>query len=715
MTSQWGRKESVVWPPHSPIYTYGALFMAFVLSACFVYLRFNYGQTPLQQFYTPIYAKTAAGATFDKKDKYQLLYVGDGTKPGQLASESDVQAGTTPAPGGKHIPLALSAAAAARGLRALYRGPEQQYLDKPLHEYLKSTVFQDDRLRDIYGWPLLFGFLSLLVQLPFSIAKDIKRRKQMKYGRVLKGPVMLTPKEFNDAVQGDGIGFKTDEAKAMMRIPLAAEAQHFEIIGDTGSGKTTLILQMLRQIQARGESAIIYDPACEYIQRFYDADRGDIVLNPLDARCPYWGPSEELRRKAEAKAIAASLYQPTSDKKGEFFTETPQKIFAHLLTFGPTPQELVQWMSDPAEIDKRVADTELASILSKGAQQQRGGVLASLGLIADSLRMLPTKTQAETTWSATEWSEKRKGWIFITSKAAEREALRPLHSLWIDLLVLRLLNTPRAEQRAVWFVLDELASLQRLPQLHTAITENRKSKNPLVLGFQGKAQLEVIYGHMAEVMLSQPATKIFLKTTEPKAAEWVSKAIGQVEIERMKETHYDGTRAGKNFSLDRQTEPLVMDSEISGLADKHAFLKLGNNVARFSFVYSNMPIIAEDFVPRAIEDDELSFDPQTLTPLRKKRPAAKVRPDKAVSGSGPAKDLEADIEAEVVVPDAAPVKPIIVATVPVAAEIITPDVPTVARAVQAETTLAIVVVAPNVVPVGPVIQPKLPVVGSRLL
>jgi len=38
-------------------------------------------------------------------------------------------------------------------------------------------------------------------------------------------------------VQGDGIGFKTDEAKAMMRIPLAAEAQHFEIIGDTGTGK----------------------------------------------------------------------------------------------------------------------------------------------------------------------------------------------------------------------------------------------------------------------------------------------------------------------------------------------------------------------------------------------------------------------------------------------------------------------------------------------
>jgi hypothetical protein len=226
--------------------------------------------------------------------------------------------------------------------------------------------------------------------------------------------------------------------------------------------------------------------------------------------------------------------------------------------------------------------------------------------------MLPKKEHAQRSWSATEWAKERQGWIFITSQPSEREALRPLNSLWIDLLVLRLLNAPTENQRPVWFVLDELASLQRLPQLHTAITENRKSKNPLVLGFQGKAQLEVIYGHIAEVMLSQPATKIFLKTTEPKAAEWVSAAIGKVEIERMRETHFDGSRSGKNFSLDRQAEPLVMDSEISGLDPMHAFLKLGNYVARFSFSYSDLPKTQPAFEPRLLEDDELSFDPKTL-------------------------------------------------------------------------------------------------------
>jgi hypothetical protein len=69
-----------------------------------------------------------------------------------------VKAGTTPAPGGKQIPLALSSAAAGQGLRALYRGPQQVYLDATLHEYLKKSVFDGDQLRDIYEIPFLFGF-----------------------------------------------------------------------------------------------------------------------------------------------------------------------------------------------------------------------------------------------------------------------------------------------------------------------------------------------------------------------------------------------------------------------------------------------------------------------------------------------------------------------------------------------------------------------------
>ena len=611
-TTQWGRKETIIRPPHAPVYSFGAAFVGLVLTCLFIGLYIGFLMTPMQRWYLPLYIRTGVVGLVRKVDTYQLLSVADTHLHTRPAIEADVQEGSTPQLNRRPLPVALSDSARASGLVYLYVGPKITYRNGPLHAYLQRFVYNDQGIFSTLRWPLLAGLAAFLGSLVFAARKDVERLKEMKYGRLLKGPMLVSPEGFNRAFKGNGVGFNTLESKRLMRIPQSAEGQHIELMGDTGAGKTRLIMQLLLQIRDRGHSAIVYDPACEFIQRFYDKNRGDIILNPLDARCPYWGPSEELRRRAEAKAIAASLYQPTTDKKGEFFTETPQKIFAHLLTFGPTPQELVEWMANPDEIDRRVQNTEMAMMIAKGAQQQRNGVLASLGLIADSLRMLPKKDNARHFWSATDWAETRKGWIFITSKPSEREALRPLHSLWIDLLVLRLLNEPKESQHPVWFVLDELASLQRLPQLHTAITENRKSKNPLILGFQGKAQLEVIYGHMAEVMLSQPATKIFLKTTEPKAAEWVSNAIGKVEIERLRETHSTGLRAGNNFSVERQVEPLVLDSEISGLPDKHAFLKLGNHVARFSFAYSDIPATQPAFVPRPLEDDDLAFDPKTL-------------------------------------------------------------------------------------------------------
>jgi type IV secretory pathway TraG/TraD family ATPase VirD4 len=609
----WGRKETIIWPQHRPIYTYGAIFIAVFLTAVFLYGRLRFIGTPLQRFYMPVYVRTSVFGSFSRthRSQYRMLFLaGRGVKPSP-AMNDDVMRGQIVEPGGRIIPLALSPAALQRGNDLLFRGPVRSYVDARLCDYLKAAVYRND-LSTILKIPLLCGAGIFLVLLPFAVTKDVKRQKALKYGRRLKGPERLTPREFNKAVKGDGIGFKTDDMKEMIRIPAKAEAQHMQIIGDTGAGKSALMFQVLRQVRSREDSAIVYDPAREFVKRFYDPTRGDVILNPLDARCPYWGPAEELRSRSEAKALAASLFQPPQDRKGEFFIESPQKIFAFLMAYGPTPDELVQWMSNPDEIDRRLKGTEHAHLIDPRAHQQRAGVLGSLGLVADSLRLLPKKGEGDGRWTATEWAEKRQGWIFLTSLPAEREALRPLQSLWIDWLVLRLLNEPTKEQKRVWFVIDELASLQKLPQLHTAITESRKSRNPVVLGFQGKAQLEYLYGHLAEVMLSQPATSVWLTTKEPNAGEWVSKFIGKVEIERLRETHFDGTRAGHNFTIERQVEPLVLESEISGLADLHAFMKYQNRVTYFSFPYFDMPEIAKSFELRERPDDKLPYDPTSM-------------------------------------------------------------------------------------------------------
>jgi hypothetical protein len=188
------------------------------------------------------------------------------------------------------------------------------------------------------------------------------------------------------------------------------------------------------------------------------------------------------------------------------------------------------------------------------------------------------------------------------------------------MLVMHLLATRRPDQKRVWFLIDELASLQKLPQLHTALTENRKSENPVVLGFQGRSQLETRYGNDAEAMLSQPATKIFFRTDEPRAAKWISDNIGEVEIERLRETHYDGGNKGKNFTLERLREPLVMPSEIQGLVDLSAYLKYGNHVAHFSIPFVKLEDKYPDFIRRKRPDQPAPAvrpgSPEPASPVR---------------------------------------------------------------------------------------------------
>jgi type IV secretory pathway TraG/TraD family ATPase VirD4 len=275
-----------------------------------------------------------------------------------------------------------------------------------------------------------------------------------------------------------------------------------------------------------------------------------------------------------------------------------------LLTYKPTADELAWWLSHDEEIDRRVKGTEVASLIAPSAPAQREGILSELKMVGKVLKLLPKQQETTAHWNTREWAKRRRGWLFLTSTPDTRERLAPLISLWLDTLVLRLMfegmTNPHARQ--VWFVLDELASLQKLPQLHTAVTENRKANCPMILGFQGRSQLEARYGLEAEAMLAQPATKIFLRTNEAKSAKWISETIGDVEIELLRETrsqsHHPEGRDTKSFQLERRVQPLIMPSEISGLPSLHGYLKSGNYVVQLSFPYVGLPKLQQGFVPR---------------------------------------------------------------------------------------------------------------------
>jgi hypothetical protein len=604
MSQEWGRNEYAgEWPNRHPLWRYAAIFLALVSMAAVCVYRYAEVWTPLERSYLSQYLRTEVSLT--KNGHYQTLNV-VGRKGSRLALDDEVVPVTMAS--GENTFALTEEAVKVGALRLEWQ--QGVYDNAKLHEFLGHWIYRDQTLTDLLRPGLWGGLAVFLVDLVVAIPKDAARARVRKEGRRLKGPELVTARRFNRRNHSDGIGFELTERTLKQRlfgevpslkIPRAIEPNHILIMGDTGTGKSTLIRRILLQIQERGETAIVYDPALDYTPEFYKPERGDAILNPLDQRMPYWSPGDELLHPAEALTLAASLF-PDRRNENPFFVEGPRKIFAHLLTFRPTPEEMAWWMCHEEEIDQRVKGTQYAAMINPQAPAQRSGVLASLNMVADSLKLLPSEKEAAGRWSAAAWSKERKGWLFLTSTSETRQRLLPLTSLWLDTLVLRLMNQGQTTSGKVWFVLDELATLQRLPQLHTAVTENRKSNNPVVLGFQGRSQLETRYGHEAEAMLSQPATKIFLRTSECHAAEWVSRTIGAVERERLSESRSSGQagqrRKTESYNLERRVEPLVMDSEISGLANLRGYLKSGNLVVRMSFPFVELPSKHPKYIQR---------------------------------------------------------------------------------------------------------------------
>ena len=569
---------------------------------------------PLQKIYLPVYSASTLGASLPHNltTVRWVMKTAPKRKPVPVQPE-DVVAGPNP-----KLPVSLSPKAIAEGWRGVIETDPEKVSSSELVPYLQTTIYDGESVWWLFARPMLYGLAGVLflyairLQFKHGWGSGRNRAHEERHGRRTKGPE-LEPGGWRRRLGADGISFRLRFEKApwrwlpfgpSYRIPRRLESSHIELIGDTGSGKSTAIRQILRQIQERGETAIVYDPAMDFVGEFYDPSRGDLILNPLDQRCPYWSLGNELDRPETGTTIAAA-FLPEKEYEKAYFTDGPRRILAHLLKRRPQPRDILKWMADPSSVEAAVAGTPLAALIDPAAPAQRSGVLSSLNMIADSFELLPEWEHTRPTFATAEWATERKRWVFLTSSSGYREKILPLHSVWLDLFILRMqgpCEDPAA--KPVWFVLDELASLNKLPQLHAAVTENRKYGNPVVLGFQGRSQLEKRYGQDAEVMLSQPATKVFLKTSEPRAAKWISDAIGEIEVERLKESRSMGLLGGKkSYAMEIATKPLIMPSEISGLEPLHGFIKQENRVVpvffRLAKKRSRQPEFIERKMPQA--------------------------------------------------------------------------------------------------------------------
>jgi hypothetical protein len=223
-------------------------------------------------------------------------------------------------------------------------------------------------------------------------------------------------------------------------VPLRRGSEMYGVLlmGAVGAGKTLAIREQLEVIRARGKRAIVYDPTGELITTYY-RDGRDILLNPLDARSPYWPPWAEVRNGFDYANLAKGLI-PDQKTNDPFWQQAARLLFEETLkrlaeTGEATNRALICAISldSLAELHRRLAGTAGAAVIDPAAERTAASVKMTAVNALRALKYLPDGDMAGEAFSIRAFVEREDdAWLFLSALPDQREALKPLIACWLD-------------------------------------------------------------------------------------------------------------------------------------------------------------------------------------------------------------------------------------------------------------------------------------------
>src|SRR4029453_10823467 len=109
-------------------------------------------------------------------------------------------------------------------------------------------------------WWMLASLAAIPIGTAIGYARHRREARRMRRGQTLRGSELLSAAQFNRLKRGDGVGFATRDTvffpsllfgrpgREALRVTRQEESSHFLLMGDTGTGKSSLIRQLLEQI-----------------------------------------------------------------------------------------------------------------------------------------------------------------------------------------------------------------------------------------------------------------------------------------------------------------------------------------------------------------------------------------------------------------------------------------------------------------------------------
>ena len=463
-------------------------------------------------------------------------------------------------------------------------------------------------LKDLW----ISGIFAVLVMIGVGVIHKRLGKKLTDKKEIISGHDYVEGKDLKKLIKE-----KSDITLANIPYPKGAEARHTLITGTTGSGKTNAIIELIDQIQEKGDRAIIVDTVGTYVNRYYNKERGDIILNPLDPRSVPWSFLEECKDQEILRNVAACILEK-GDNHDKFwedaakivFSETAMKIQAENKSLKEFLDILAK--EDLSETQKYLEGSYGASLVDKSADKMAVSIRATLINSVYPFEVL--REEKGKNFSIRNWIKmEEKGFLFLSCTPKERNTVIPLITSWLSIASDTLMQCPETDKRT-WFFIDELHNLRKLPKLDLALAEIRKFGGCYVMGTQLIAQLEKIYGkELTRAITGLCGTKVVMNVPEPITAKYMADFLGEKEEITSTETLSYGAntiRDGANISQRYTKESVVPASQIMDLTTGEAFVRFYGipTVGKIKFKYHERKNLSNKNSKIKLDKDEKIID-----------------------------------------------------------------------------------------------------------
>lgn len=382
------------------------------------------------------------------------------------------------------------------------------------------------------------------------------------------------------------------------------ENKHTFVIGTTGAGKTQTFLNIMKHAFTYDKrhnnyvKNIIFDAKGDFLCRFYN-DREDAIINIFDQRTLRWDFLKDTETLADVDELASAFVysnaqQITRTGTDEFFSSRAKQfmrdVFILLKQHNFTQTQVVatcilELLEKQDKIKLDPVCPFLYKIIEKykatSSDRSYADLIATVSNAVDFLRYIKFMSNNDDFVIKDYLHTANYRNIYITLSAQHRSACEQFNSVFLRMLLLKLMSLNDVNYVRFRIFIDEFSMFSRIPDIADALNFLRSRGVALYLSTQSFSKLRSSYTQEEISSIINACNNIVIfKLIDTYSAKTASELIGQRQVLRADKNQFStpGDSSIDGFSLQQHTitENALLDSEIRDLKPLSFYAYLRN-------------------------------------------------------------------------------------------------------------------------------------------